>query len=86
MSRSIRDGFLLRHVSRFVPGGLIQLRERIAESISQVCRSPTLLLEYRVLDDRRPDGAVLLISSLERTVFVFSEWAAFLAAGLLEER
>jgi hypothetical protein len=77
------DILLLRRTPRLVPSSLVQLREGIAEPISKI--GGAAVLEYRILHDCRPDGAILLVSRLQRTILLFGERSTLLASSFLEE-
>jgi hypothetical protein len=77
---------LARVIPRLIPRSLVQLRKRISESVSKVGRATILFLEYRVLDDGRPDSAMFLITGLKRPVLLLGERPSALTARLLKER
>lgn len=77
--------FLLCRVARLVSSRLVEVRERVAEPVTEVCRAAVLLLEYWVFDDGSPNGTVLVVPSFECTVLLLREWATLLATRLLKD-
>jgi len=77
--------FLLDVCAGFVACCFVQLWERVAKAVAEVGRAAILLLEYRVFDDGCPGGAMLLVSGLQRPVFLDSKWSPPFTSRLLEE-
>jgi hypothetical protein len=76
--------FLCR-VAWLVSGGLVEIRESIAEPVAEVRGAAVLLLEDGVFDDGGPDGAVLVVAGFERAVLLLGEGTALLATRLLKD-
>ncbi len=76
---------LLCGVAWLVSGGLVEVGECVAKPVTKVSGAAVLLLEDRVFDYGRPNGAVLVVTGLEGTVLLLRKWAALLATRLLED-
>jgi hypothetical protein len=76
---------LLCRVTRLVSGRLVEIRESVAEPVTEVRGAAVLLLEDRVFDDGGPNGAVFIVASFEGAVLLLGEWTTLLAARLLED-
>lgn len=76
---------LLGRIARLVSCSLIEFREGISKTVTEIRRATVLLLEDRVFDDSSPDRAVLLVASFESTVLFFGKRPALLAARLFED-
>ena len=76
---------LLGGVARLVPGSLIEFREGISKTVTEIRRATVLVLEDGVFDDGGPDRAVLFVASLESTVLFLCKGTALLAARLFKD-
>jgi hypothetical protein len=83
-ARSGGELFLCR-VTGLVTSRLVEIRESVAEPVTEICGAAVLLLEDWVFDDGGPNGAVPIVAGFERTVLLLGERATLLAARLLED-
>jgi hypothetical protein len=87
VGRSARSSgeLFLRRVAWLVSGRLVEIRESVAEPVAEVGGATVLFLEDWIFDDGGPNGAVLVVASFERTVFLLGEGTSLLTTRLLED-